>query len=223
MPGAIHISNEDRAARDFLKDVASHALEVKLDNGIYRHLSFRRVSSFNQWFDIVTWPGFLCICGDMGTWTFARLADMFNFFRDSQLRINASYWAEKLQNGTIGGRSNAKEWDEDVFTADVLQQLTDYYGLEGERLTSVTEDLKQTLSYESGNGRHALYRAVADFKYRDGARKFYFDSCELPDGMVYSYHFLWCLYAIVWGIQQYDESAIRLRREKEEEEKSGKL
>lgn len=208
------VSNEQRAEENFPRDVSTHELTIKLNSGVYRHLSFRRAGehSWNMWFDIVTWPGFLCICGDMGTWTFARLHDMFEFFRDRKLRTNPSYWAEKLQNGTSGGRSNAKEWDEEEFTRRVLDQLTDYYGLEGERLAGIRDELTVAMSCESGNGPYAIRQAVADFVYDDG-QAFRFDPCEMPDGMVYSFHFLWCLYAIVWGIQQFDTAAIRLGRE----------
>jgi len=30
---------------------------------------------------------------------------------------------------------------------------------------------------------------------------------DIPQGKVWSYHFLWCCYAIVWAIQQYDAIA----------------
>lgn len=99
-------------AEQFLKDVANHQMESRMENGIYRHLVFRQSGehSWNMWFGIVTWPGWLTIYGDMGTWTFSRVEDMFCFFRDEKLRINASYWAEKLQHGTHGGRDGARVW-----------------------------------------------------------------------------------------------------------------
>lgn len=115
----------------FLKDVSDHKMEIALDSGTYRHLKFKQSNnSWNMHYSLVTWPGYLCICGDMGTWTFARLPDMFDFFRSPrEMAINPSYWAEKLQNGTGGGKCNAKKFE---------------------------------------------------------------------------YQFIWCLYAIVWGIQKYD-------------------
>lgn len=68
----------------FLQDVADHKMTVVMDNGVYRHLRFANSDSklaFNQWFDIVTWPGFLAYSGDMGCFVFSRLKDMFEFFR----------------------------------------------------------------------------------------------------------------------------------------------
>lgn len=52
------------------------------------------------------------------------------------------------------------------------------------------------------NSATRLQTAISSRKSRK--EKFQFDGMDLPDGMVYSYHFIWCLYAIVWGIQQYD-------------------
>jgi len=184
---------------DFLKDVLNHSFTVKLDSGLYRHLGFRsKEDGWNMWFELVTWPGCLTIRGDMGTWTFSRLEDMFLFFRDEKLRINESYWAEKLQHGTFGGRDGARVFSEDLFRERLLAQLTEYYGLEGERLKEVTEALRDEVL--NRDNRYDLLMAARDFKCGD----FQFDTCELPDGKEYAYHFVWCLYAIVWGIQQYD-------------------
>lgn len=199
-------------AETFLKDVAAHQMTVLHHVGIYRHLQFRKpgANSWNMWFDLVTWPGNLVIRGDMGTWMFTRLDDMFAFFSDNgsgngPLKINASYWAEKLQNGTSGGRANAKEWDEEYFAECLLDQLKNYYSFEGEELERITQAVKDEVLCQ--DNRHDLMVSARDFEFdrapADGG-KFSFDSCEIPDGMEYSFHFIWCLYAIVWGIQQWD-------------------
>ncbi len=186
-------------APEFLADVANHKLTVGLDNGLYRHLIFKQpVNSWNLWFGIVTWPGYLTICGDMGTWTFRRVEDMFTFFRDDKLRVNKSYWAEKLENGTHSGRDGARDFSEDLFKERLLEQLTEYYCLEGERLKEVTEALQEEVLTQ--DGKYDLLIAARDFTHKG----FHFDTCELPDGKEYTYHFVWCLYAIVWAIQQYD-------------------
>lgn len=89
----------------FLKDVSNHKMSVLQDTSVYRHLVFSS-GSFNQHFEIVTWPEYLVICGDMGGQTFCRTRDMFDFFRmrendfnnhkDRKLNINTGYWAEKI-------------------------------------------------------------------------------------------------------------------------------
>ena len=57
----------------FLKDAAAHQMEVLRDDGVNRHLRFKNPESSAYWFEIITWPGTLCIDGDMGTFVFRRL------------------------------------------------------------------------------------------------------------------------------------------------------
>lgn len=159
-------------------------------------------ATVNMWFDLVTWPGFLTISGDMGCWTFSRVEDMFTFFRGRELKINPSYWAEKLQHGTHGGSDAGKVWDSDSFKAALVDHL-DNYCLAEEDHVIVVKELQDSLS--SDDNRIYVIPSAMDFSCAlPSGGTFEFDSCEMPDGMVYSYHFLWCLYAIVWGIQQWD-------------------
>jgi hypothetical protein len=198
-------------AEEFLRDVAAHSMAVLLDTGMYRHLRFQQPRNSNMWFDLVTWPGVLTIHGDMGTWTFSRVQDMFTFFRDAKLRINKDYWAEKLQHGTHGGRDGAKVWDEDLFKEQLLAQLENH-DMQPEDRECVVQALRDEVL--SRDGKYDLVLAARDFSCRIPSREserhgqFTFDSCELPDGKEYAYHFVWCLYAIVWGIQQYDAALI---------------
>ncbi len=188
----------------FSKDVAGHEMNVQHSDGIYRHVRFKQPGSSNMWFDLVTWPGFLTISGDMGCWTFARLPDMFNFFRDDKLRINASYWSEKLQHGNHGGRDGAKVYDDETYRARLLSQLSEHYGFEGDDLAELTEAVKDEVLTDDFEWRVKIAAAEFTHHFADG-RKFQFDTCDLPDGMEYSCHLIWCLYAIVWGIQQWDK------------------
>jgi hypothetical protein len=204
-------------AEGFLRDVANHEMTICLDTNLYRHLRFAQPQNSNMWFELMNWPGVLTIHGDMGTWTFSRVQDMFTFFRADNLRINAGYWSEKLQHGTYGGSEGAKVWSDDLFKERLREQLTNYYSLEGEDLATVTEALENEVLNQ--DNKYDLLIAARDFScdlrkdiripqlaHRDRDR-FQFDPCELPDGKEYAYHFIWCLYAIVWGIQQYDARA----------------
>ena len=65
----------------FLKDVSRHTLRVMLNDELQRHLVLSNGISWNQRFEIVTWPGYLAYAGDMGSFLFHRLEDMFQFFR----------------------------------------------------------------------------------------------------------------------------------------------
>jgi hypothetical protein len=192
----------------FMKDVSGHKMAVILQSGVHRHLLFKKPGSSNLWFEIITWPGALTIHGDMGTWTFSRVEDMFTFFRSrpgkTDLEINPSYWAEKLRGGVHGGSDNSKVWEEDSFRDSLVQQLTEYYSLDGDDLTTVSQALEDQVLRQ--DGKYDLMIAARDFscELSGGKGRFEFDTCELPTGMEYAYHFLWCLYAIVWAVRQWD-------------------
>jgi hypothetical protein len=203
----------------FLKDVADHKLTTMHDAGLYRHLRLRNPKSGNMWFDLVTWPGFLTISGDMGCWTFSRVEDMLPFFRSTpndfligKLAINPSYWAEKLQHGQFSGREGAKVWDQGEFQKRVLAMLKEHYEFKGKKLKEITAAIEEDVfRRHDGDGPHMMRNALYEFTYtfvdpkgKKENEKFQFEGMDIPDGMVYSYHFIWCLHAIVWGIQQWD-------------------
>jgi len=75
----------------FLADVKDHKMEIICDNQSIRLLKFRKPNTNCFWFEILTWPGSLCITGDCGSFMFRRSPDMFNFFRGDN--INLQYWA----------------------------------------------------------------------------------------------------------------------------------
>jgi len=199
--------SKEMTAEVFLGDISKHRMKIPLDQGIYRHLRFAQPENSNLWFDLVTWPGVLTIHGDMGTWTFSRVQDMFTFFRSEKLKINASYWAEKLQHGTHGGRDGALVWSDDLFREQLLDRVNDS-GLKGEDLKVVLDALQNEVLCQ--DNKYELLIAARDFSCKIPSREserygsFQFDACDLPKGKEYHYHFLWCLHAIVWGIQQYD-------------------
>ncbi len=65
----------------FLKDVANHEMQIIRDDGVQRHLRFKKPGTMCYHFDLITWGGHLCYTGDMGTYVFTRVHDMFDFFR----------------------------------------------------------------------------------------------------------------------------------------------
>jgi hypothetical protein len=180
-----------------LKDAAKHQMTVLMDSGIYRHLMFRQPQNSNQWwFEIVTWPGSLTINGDMGTWSFARIDDMFKFFRSTkELKINSQYWEEKITSESRFG-GPAKKFNADTFKDNVINSL-DGYDLSKTQTQKIIQSLKDTVFCED---EYPMRQALAEFRFAEFT---FSDSWEI-DGNTYTYHFLWCLYAIVWAIQQYD-------------------
>jgi hypothetical protein len=190
-------SMKQLTSEQFLKDVVAHTLTVKLDSGLYRHLSFRGPHGSNMWFDLITWPGNLTIRGDMGTWIFARIDDMFKFFGSDLERVNPQYWAEKIESESrFGGPS--KKFVPEVYRERVIAGLDDH-GLEGAARTGVINALNEVLN-ETEECESELRRAVRQFEHEG----FEFSDPWEIDGEDYTYHYLWCLHAIVWGIQQYN-------------------
>lgn len=185
----------------FLKDVADHKMTVMLDNGLYRCLRFTKQNeSYNMHFTLTTWPGFLCIGGDTGCFVFSRLPDMFEFFRTDR-DINPQYWAEKVvaQNNHGNG---IEEFDQEVFK----ERVKDWFdGHEFESKAGKRECWKQI--------KERVLIADHEYEAHDLARRFSFDEMgekfEFYDFWEaklksYTYHYLWCCYAIKWGIKQYD-------------------
>jgi hypothetical protein len=206
---------ESCTSEQFLKDVAKHGLQVKVDNGLYKHLTFSNNGSMVGRFDLVTWPGYLTICGDYGTFVFSRIPDMFEFFRTDRRRgsgmrsiINPGYWAEKCQ---AHDRCGIQEFHEEYFKERILEALKEFlkeYRCE----TTQTErnQLWKALNVEvlleedehaarqaAWNFRHPVNSRVGDFSLQDVL-------CD-SSFTTYTFHYLWCCYAIAWGVWQYDK------------------
>ena len=206
----------------FLKDVVNHGMTVLMDNGIYRHLRFvsKGEHSWNQWFEIVTWPGRLAYSGDMGTFVFARLEDMFEFFRvrpadeKAQLHINTGYWAEKLLAVDRDHRNNSeKAFSEDCLREHVEDYLKDW--IEDSQLSAkdqeqLREEVEEQVFRYAEDGEHEAHRALREFSCEIGGHKFEFSDTWEWDLREYTFRFAWCCYALAWAIQQYDAAKLDL-------------
>jgi hypothetical protein len=190
----------------FLKDVAQHAMTVIRDDGLYRHLRFKSPDGYSMYFDLLTYPGGLLYRGDMGTFVFERLADMFEFFRTGGARINPSYWSEKL----TAGRSDSVEFSELAFEQQIKEDVLRWVRDNGWRTTREQrrdlwdEVMAQVIDADGDYGGHRKQIAAHEFGHivKPGL-SFSFDLMG-HDFTEYTHGFLWCCYALVWGIQQYD-------------------
>ncbi|SUB81989.1 Uncharacterised protein [Pragia fontium] len=190
----------------FLNDVENHSIQVLHDDGVYRHLRFDENGSNYYHFNLTTWPGYLCISGDMGCFTFSRLEDMFRFFRRNELIINAGYWAEKVQAGAGHGRDKiCKEWSQELFEKNVKEHVR--YAIEGLPFSErrrIWQEVKDDIL--TAEDEWSSVQAIRDFDSNT------LDFCDFweSDSTEYTTHYLWCCYAIVWGIQRYDEATALL-------------
>ncbi len=74
--------------QSFLEAVAKHEMHVLHEDGLYRHIRFKKPGTSCMHFDLITYPGYLVYSGDMGCYVFSRLPDMFELFRaDRHYRI----------------------------------------------------------------------------------------------------------------------------------------
>lgn len=194
------MSDESKALCDFQRDTLNHTMQVHRDDGLYRHIEFSNRGSSVYRFDLITWPGYLTVCGDIGTWTFSRTADMFEFFSGKDLRINPRYWGEKLQMGAAGRRDEiCMEFDEESFKSGLREWLAEYQE-ENDAAADITSTINE-LCEESYSHEHQACQALFDSDIPN--------SYDLMEGLTmkrYSHHYLWILHAIVWGIERYNAS-----------------
>ena len=191
----------------FTRDVAEHQLTVIRDDDLYRHLRLARPGTGINHFDIVTWPGHLSLGGDRDGFVFARIPDMFEFFRAKSgwntNSINPQYWAEKL---TV--QVPVKTYDVNIFrqyiNGAINDAADDYPGLAGHA--------RRLIRYAESDG--AFEREddarewLRDFKFVVPAvvpvRQFQFLDTWECDFTDWDFHYLYACHAIQWGIDQYD-------------------
>jgi hypothetical protein len=161
----------------FLEDIKNHKAVIELDNGLFRSIKCSNNGSSVYAFRIVTWPGHLCIDGDMGCLVFARTRDMFEFFRGG---INHHYWTEKLQ-----AHDGIFEYDHEAFLNYVKEVKKDDKEFDFEEFKAETEDFSST------------YQA-STYLYDNDI------SVDWPSFEKHKFHYLWKLYAIQWAIEKYD-------------------
>lgn len=184
----------------FLECVKDHEMKIIRDDGIYRHIRFKKPKNINQYFDLITWPGCLCYTGDMGTYVFNRLEDMFEFFRQpDEQGISFGYWAEKCI---------ARDRDEiRVYNSELAKErINEWFKDQGCDVipTEVSEEIASEVLYHIDDER-ALRDAIDDFKYEDDKGEIWeFTDFWETNLDVYTVYFLWCCYALQWGIQKYD-------------------
>ena len=116
----------DPIAERFARETEHHEMTILHDHGLYRHVRFRNPKDSAYWYDLITVPGSLIFRGDGESFVFARLKDMFGFFRSNPdrltHRINPGYWSEKLTSD----RDSVKKYSRgklDKHVADILSEV----------------------------------------------------------------------------------------------------
>lgn len=202
------MGERSQAIRDeFLKTVSEFEMKVELDQDHHRSILFHKPGTHNCHFRLTTWSGYLAVTGDMGDYIFSRLHDMFDFFRTDgeEIQINVGYWTEKLKSiSKFGSTRNG-----DVFEFDALSTV--------ESIMNVVDDYLEWDDYEDlpfSEEDVANYREELESCGTEDEILNVVDSnqlkFEITDAWEHlqtkpTYHIIWILCAINWGIKQYDK------------------
>jgi len=206
---------------EFLRDIAKHTMQIQREDGVYRHIRFSVPGSSVYRFDLLTWPGHLCYTGDMGTYVFQRIEDMFEFFRadqcnDDRLYTNHGYWSEKL----VAVDGNKRKGAATEFSEEKFRRVINEYRVEWMRDRSLTKEQRRKL-WESvddevlclidDGGGDSAQRAAYGFCWRPchySGRGPEWSFADLWDHNFedYTHSFRWCCFALAWGIKTYDKA-----------------
>lgn len=222
---------------EFLRDVADHEMTVLREDGVHRHVRFKRPGTGCYHFELITWPGQLCYTGDMGTFVFCRLNDMFDFFRRDRehyanhgrtLAINLGYWGEKLvavdANGANSG-GKAKQFDKEKFTRVIneyrvtwMRRGKEQGTLDKEQRRALWEQVQDEVLDRADDGEHYAQIAAYEFSFRKDGRDWsrdepvsQFEDLFEHDFTEYTHAFVWCCYALAWGHPEVRRSQGRRR------------
>lgn len=114
------------------KDLKQHKIVSKIENGLFRYYKCRNPSNSIFWFNIVTWPGYFAIVGDMGEYIFSRTDDMIKFMRGNVTKGCIS-WSYILEKCVASGREKKTEFNKDIALA-ILRDV------ENEQIRELDED-----------------------------------------------------------------------------------
>lgn len=167
-------------------DLKDHAITLLHSDGLYRHWKCSRPSSWVYGFNIVTWPGYLCFCGDMGEYVFARTSDMVEFMQGACRSYD--YAAQKC---VASCRDGIYQWSPEIFQEKLHAYLKDYPENE-EKVNDIRETYENTSSPEQA--KQAMY----DSDLWD----------EIPNCEALTFRFIWCLHALQWAFDKINDGCV---------------
>ncbi|EOB4971321.1 hypothetical protein ACHELQ_002076 [Vibrio fluvialis] len=229
-----YYQRQEGIEKTFLSDVSQHRMNIIKDDGVYRHIRFNQPGTSSYMFDLITYPSFLVVSGDMGCSVFSRVDDMFSFFRSDSddLKINQGYWAEKLQaiDAQLRGR---EEWTSELHNDWVKEQFDNWcssmiedegWSEDDHRFKTMWRSIKDELL--SPESEHEALMALENFDEENSPFSDWWESYHSATRQ-YPTRLIWHMFAIVWGIKQYDahhaaieadKAAQRAKRKEEQEE-----
>lgn len=185
------MSTLNTVQREFNEFVKDHVLTVLADGDeVGRQIRCRKPGTRIYGWDIVTWPGYLTITGDLGHFVFRSRDDMLvDFFNGP---INPPYWLEKCV-----------AWDSPlrVASTEKVRQMADKSMDELDDRGRLTDEISEAWTQAIATAEQREGRASLDKMYGDLERAGVdMSDCDIAG---HSTHALRALCAIRWTREQY--------------------
>lgn len=181
-----------RTKEDFSKWTTEHVITSLKEDGLLRTMTVQKPGTWVFGYTITTWPNYLAITGDLGSYVFTRSPDMFKFFREADGpkadNINPGYWEEKV---CAADKHGTDEFCIENLRESILESQRD--SPENPIYAKMLE--LETLDLCDSQDEHGTIEALMDIEddpYERSHREF-------------TYSFLNCLRAIVLAVRLYDE------------------
>lgn len=218
-----------RQAKDrqqYLDWTKNHRMTILQDAGMYRHIHMANPKGSNYSFSVTTIPGYLIFTGDMGSYVFSRLRDMFEFHRIKWDRetptIDYRYWAEKCEASAKHG--GTKEFDESAFKQAAIREFWNHDWPDHKtRRDEWALYIRDIISAGHHDGGEAI-RAMMDYRYHrhstydwgdsksEDVNPFY-DFYEHGEFSKPSFRLKWACWAIAHTIRDYDLGGDKFTRQ----------
>ena len=206
--------------RQFLSEVADHNLVVKQDDGLYKHLLLHKPGSFEYAFEVISFPSHIMITGDMGTYCFSRVSDMFRWFiKDGDKSMDSpememSRWFNKLVS--VDSQLGAKKKNLGLALRHIEENRDFYLKEYPEHKDDIQEAFGELVGCAE-MGVDALLTGMYDFEIvlcEEEHRPF--SDFEHSTVEAYVSQFAWCCYAINYAIGEYLQSKTKIDKLKNE-------
>lgn len=189
----------------FLDKVKDHQLTINLDQGLYKDLTIKKPNCIDAHYHITTRPGYLFFTGDMGSFVFSRIDDMFSFFRSEDYSINPTYWSEKVQAESVFG-DGVKSYDPEKVRSDLqseLETFIDDLDLDDEDYNDKVEEATNAIDEIDCSDVYELVEAIRSW---DPDLAGGLDLCDFWENGTdtHTYYYIWCCFAVVHAINLYD-------------------
>ena len=207
-----YYKNQTADRERVLRDIKDHRMQVIQDNGVFRHIRMAKPGTMNMHFNITTTPGYLIYTGDMGSFVFSRVHDMFNFMDIDWGRkvptIDYRYWGQKCEAADKHG--GIEEYDPDSLKAMAVQVFRQHEFPKDQRMPAWSEFREDILGYMGEDEREDICR-VMQFEYlgERPCEDFYMDGPFWKHTM----RFRWACWVIAHTVRDYRLGGDRVTRQ----------